>query len=106
VRKAPFDTEGLVFPPPRAGYPESVHTILLILVPAAFFVVAVLGALALQRRWETSGRPWPGSWPAWLGIVIVLAVVGLFVAPRLLGITFLFLPLIWIGGLGRRHRSG
>lgn len=29
-------------------------------------------------------------------LVIVLLVVGLVIAPRLLGITFLFLPLLWI----------
>lgn len=29
-------------------------------------------------------------------LVIVLLLVGLVIAPRLLGITFLFLPLLWI----------
>jgi hypothetical protein len=82
-----------------------VATLLLILVPALVFTAAVVGAIALRRRADVSGRPWPGTWPAWVAVVAALTVLGLVVAPRLLGITFLFLPFVWIGGLGRRRQQ-
>jgi hypothetical protein len=41
--------------------------------------------------------------PTWLIVCGVLLVLGLVVAPRLLGFTFLLLPFIWVGGLRRRR---
>jgi hypothetical protein len=37
-------------------------------------------------------------------VSIVFVLLGVFVAPRLLGFTFVFLPFLWVGG-GRRPRQ-
>ena len=78
-------------------------TLALILVPAVLFVL--VAALVLGSRRPVIDRP-PGPWwgnPAvWVPLSAVLILVGVFVAPRLLGFTFVLLPLIWIRGLGRR----
>ena len=54
---------------------------------------------------EEPGRHWWSNPFSWIGVAVFL-VLGLFVFPRLLGITFVFLPLVWIGGLRRRRREG
>ncbi|HEX6230958.1 MAG TPA: hypothetical protein VF029_04545 [Actinomycetota bacterium] len=80
-------------------------TLGLILVPAALFVGLVIAVLALRDRGRTPGRP-PSPLPTgWIVLTAVLLLVGLFVAPRLLGFTFLFLPFIWFAGAGRRRRQ-
>jgi hypothetical protein len=52
-----------------------------------------VAAVVLALREGRTRLVMPGPW---LLLVIVLLVVGLVIAPRLLGITFLFLPLLWI----------
>jgi hypothetical protein len=81
-------------------------TLALILIPAVLFVGAVVALLALRDRRELDGRPWWGAPPTWLLVCSVLLILGLVVAPRLLGFTFLLLPFIWMGGLGRRRERG
>ena len=80
-------------------------TLALILVPAALFIGAVILYLALAngRRLEPA-RPW-WSYPAtWIALSTVFVLVGITVFPRLLGFTFVFLPLIWMRGFGNRRR--
>jgi hypothetical protein len=79
------------------------NTLALILVPAVLFVAAVVAFLVFRERRELDDRPWWGALPTWLIVSSVLLVLGLVVAPRLLGFTFLLLPFIWVGGLGRRR---
>ena len=78
-------------------------TLALILIPAVLFVGAVVAFLVIRERTELRERPWWGAVPTWLIICGVMLVLGLVVAPRLLGFTFLLLPFIWVGGLGRRR---
>jgi hypothetical protein len=83
-----------------------VPTLALILIPAVIFVGAALGLMELRRRSEQdAGRHWWSHPFSWVGLAMFL-VLGLFVFPRLLGFTFLFLPFVWIGGLRRRRREG
>lgn len=78
-------------------------TLALILIPAALFAGAVALVLALRRAGVAApGRPWWGNPGVWIGLASVSILVGLFVFPRLLGFTFLFIPLIWIRSLRRR----
>ncbi len=48
----------------------------------------------------------------WVGGAAAFLALGLFVAPKMFGFTFLFLPLIWMrvprrrGGAGDRERNG
>lgn len=65
----------------------------------ALLVAAVMLALRGELRTRLM-IPKP-----WLLLVIVLLVLGLVVAPRLLGITFLFLPLLWIRRPRPRERG-
>lgn len=81
-------------------------TLVLILVPAALFAGVVAAVLALRGP---SGRP-PGRpaavFPArWAVISAALLLLGLVVAPRLLGFTFVLLPFLLIAGAGRRRRE-
>jgi len=78
-------------------------TLALILIPAVLFAGGVVAFLVIRERTELRGRPWRGPVPTWLIVGGVLLVLGLVVAPRLLGFTFLLLPFIWVGGLGRRR---
>jgi dolichyl-phosphate-mannose--protein O-mannosyl transferase len=78
-------------------------TLALILIPAVLFAGAVVAFLVLRERTELRQRPWWGVVPTWLIVCGVLLVLGLVVAPRLLGFTFLLLPFIWVAGLGRRR---
>jgi hypothetical protein len=81
-----------------------VGTLALILIPAALFVGAVALVLAFHNgRVVESGRPWWGYPGAWIAISAVFVLLGLMVFPRLLGFTFVFLPLIWMRGFGRRR---
>lgn len=77
-------------------------TLALILVPAALFIAAVVAVLAIRSSGGARAMvPVP-----WLALTLVLLILGLFVAPRLLGFTFVFLPFLWIAGAGRRRRDG
>ncbi|HEY7660962.1 MAG TPA: hypothetical protein VIC58_10230 [Actinomycetota bacterium] len=82
-------------------------TLALILVPAAIFIVGAAGLLAYRRHraWETvpSAGFRLGGTATWVALSAVLFLVGVLVFPRLLGFTFLFLPLIWVRALGRRR---
>lgn len=89
-----------------ASYPGTVGTLALILIPAALLVAALVGLLELRRRRTVEpDRPWWGSPLFWVGACAAFVALGLFVFPRLLGFTFLFLPFVWLGGLGRRRRE-
>ncbi|MFM8998667.1 MAG: hypothetical protein ACKOKE_01030 [Actinomycetota bacterium] len=86
--------------------------LLLILVPAAFVVLGTAAYLtrSVAREAATAGGVPPE--PIWmhpLGFA-VLAALGLIavlvIAPRLLGITFLFIPFLWSRGPGRRRDGG
>jgi hypothetical protein len=82
------------------------RTLALILIPASLFAGAVIAVLELRRRnAEEPGKHWWGNPFSWIGVAAFL-VLGVFVFPRLLGITFVFLPFVWFGGLRRRHREG
>ena len=76
---------------------------------ASLLVTAILVAIGVavvrygRRRAEHPSEPWWRSAPLWLGVSCVFALLGLFVAPKLLGFTFVFLPFLWVGGLGRRE---
>lgn len=81
-------------------------TLALILVPAALFAGVVAAVLALR---DASGRP--AGRPAavfpvrWVAFSAMLLLLGLVVAPRLLGFTFVLLPFLLIAGAGRRRRE-
>lgn len=62
----------------------------------------LVAALVLGLREGRTRLVMPGPW---LLLVIALLVLGLVVAPRLLGITFLFLPLLWIHRPRPRERE-
>jgi ABC-type Fe3+ transport system permease subunit len=54
-----------------------------------------------------SGRPWWGNPWVWLAASAVFLVLGLVVAPGLLGGVVIFLPFVWISRLrGDLDRSG
>jgi hypothetical protein len=81
-----------------------VGTLALILIPAALFVGAVVLVLALRNgRLADPARPWWGYPGAWIAISTLFVLLGVMVFPRLLGFTFVFLPLIWMRGFGRRR---
>ena len=78
-------------------------TIVVVVVVAA----ALASATAITRlRAGDPSRPW-WSYPAmWLGIGTAVTLVGAILAPRLLGFTFVLLPLLWMRGPGRRSPRG
>jgi|RhiMetdeSRZDD1v2_1073273.scaffolds.fasta_scaffold10843_6 hypothetical protein len=79
-------------------------TLALILIPAALFVGTVALVLALRNgRVVEPGRPWWGHPGAWIAVSTVFVLLGVMAFPRLLGFTFVFLPLIWMRGFGRRR---
>ena len=41
-------------------------------------------------------RPWWGNPWLWVGVCLVFVVLGIYVWPGLFGVTFLFLPFIWV----------
>ncbi len=57
-------------------------------------LVLLVAAIVLGLRGERRTRLWMPA--PLLVLVVVLAVLGLVVAPRLFGFVFLFLPLLWI----------
>ena len=67
-----------------------------------------LGAVALGATTargptgEGTRQPWWSTQAVWVGLSVAVLVLGLFVFPRLLGFTFLLLPLIWMRSGGRR----
>ncbi|MFB3738931.1 MAG: hypothetical protein ACE14W_08190 [Candidatus Velamenicoccus archaeovorus] len=71
-------------------------------------VLSVTGRIHADRAPEHryGDRPWWGNPLVWVGVSAVALVLGLVVAPRLLGGIILFLPLIWVRGLGRRGQGG
>jgi len=82
-------------------------TLALILIPAALFVGAVILVLALSngRRVEPARPLW--SYPGlWIALSTVFVLVGVMAFPRLLGFTFVFLPLVWMRGFGGRRQRG
>jgi membrane glycosyltransferase len=72
--------------------------------------VAILCAVVVsletftRRRTAEPDRPWWQHSSVWLGVSAVFVLLGLFVAPKLLGFTFVFLPFLWMGG-GRRPQQ-
>jgi hypothetical protein len=79
-------------------------TLALILIPAVLFIGAAILVLSLSngRRLEPT-RPW-WSYPGmWIALSTVFVLVGITVFPRLLGFTFVFLPLVWMRGFGGRR---
>lgn len=78
----------------------NVRILLLILLP--FAALAGVTVLLLRRSDVRSDvrvvRPWFGQPAYWLVLTAIFLVVGLFVAPRILGGVFLFLPFIWMRG--------
>ena len=82
------------------------HTLALILVPAALFALVVWFAVARHRGLDDSGRPWWARPTLWVGVCAAFLLLGLFVTPRLLGFTFLFLPFIWMGAASGRGQRG
>lgn len=80
-------------------------TLALILVPAALFALVVWLAVGGRADPSVPVRPWWGRPALWAGVCGTFLLFGLFVAPRLLGFTFLFLPFIWMGA-GARRRQG
>jgi hypothetical protein len=84
-----------------------VGTLWLILVPAALLVGAGWVWLRLRQGPDGAGRPWAGPPPLAIAAGAAFLLLGVFVAPRLLGFTFLFLPLVFRRGFGRgRGRGG
>lgn len=80
-------------------------TLALILVPAAIFVGIVVAVMGLRGGGRTPGRP-VAPFPArWALITAALLVLGLVIAPRLLGFTFVLLPFLLAAGAGRRRRE-
>lgn len=81
-------------------------TLALIVVTAALFVGAVVAVLAFRNAREGGSIPSSAILSVrWIVLVAVLLMVGLVIAPRLLGFTFLILPILLIVGSGRRKRE-
>ncbi len=83
-------------------------TLAWILAPVVLVAAALALVLAVRERRAAESpaigrpRPWWGSPLVWLGVAAVSILVGLVIAPRVFGFTFLFLPFVWIGRTGRR----
>jgi hypothetical protein len=45
---------------------------------------------------QRSERPWWGNPWLWVGMCLVSVVLAIYVWPGLFGVTFLFLPFIWV----------
>ncbi|MFM8944701.1 MAG: hypothetical protein ACKOKE_01015 [Actinomycetota bacterium] len=82
-------------------------TLTLILFPALLVIAAMAAYLRARVAREAvldGGAPPRPFWtsPAGFAVVsVIVLAVGAFVAPRLLGITFLLLPFLWSRGPGR-----
>ncbi len=77
-------------------------TLALILLPAALFLGGLV-AWATIRRSGGIGATVPAPLLALTGVLLFL---GLFVAPRVLGFTFILLPFLLIIRPRRRRRNG
>jgi hypothetical protein len=74
---------------------------------AVFLAVSARhGVHALEEGMEPERRvrPWWGNPLLWVVASVGLAFLGLVIAPRLFGVAFLLLPLIWVSGVRRRER--
>ncbi len=82
-----------------------------------FVALMAIGFLGLYRAFRfveghwgpwseehRSERPWWGSPWTWLPVIVVLLVLGVFVAPRYLGGVVILLPFVWL--VGPRSRGG
>ena len=79
-------------------------TLALILIPAAVFLGVVWAVLAVGGGARVDGERLRWGPPATrIALVAVFVVIGLLVAPRLLGFTFLFLPFVLGRRAGRRR---
>ena len=87
------------------GYPERVSPLAVILLVTAIAAAAAFAIVRFgQHRERNPGDPWWRTPYLWIGVAVVFAILGVFVAPRLFGFTFLFLPFLWVGGFRRRDR--
>ncbi|MGH2635400.1 MAG: hypothetical protein ACRDHU_04560 [Actinomycetota bacterium] len=81
-------------------------TLALILVPAALLVVAIALVLSFRRGASAERRgPWWRSPVVWVAASAVWLLIGIFLVPRLLGFTFILLPIVWNRALGGRRRQ-
>ncbi len=91
------------------------NTLLLILVPFAFLAGGIAVFMAMSARNDVHAlkggmeperrvRPWWGNPLLWVVVSVGIAFLGLVIAPRLFGVAFLLLPLIWVGGIRRERR--
>jgi hypothetical protein len=86
-------------------------TLTAIIVPFLVIVAAIGVVLTLRERAlepvaggrRTAVRPLWGTPGLWVAVCALLVLLGLFVAPRLLGGVFLFLPFVWVRGRRDRH---
>ncbi len=71
------------------------------------FAAVIAGAVVAysRQREAVPHRRWWQTQAVWVGVAAVSVMLGVFVAPRLLGFTFVLLPFLWIGRLGRRPRE-
>ncbi|HYG72533.1 MAG TPA: hypothetical protein VEC15_09680 [Actinomycetota bacterium] len=76
-----------------------------LVVTALIAATGVAVVRFLRHREQHPGEAWWRSSSVWIGVSVVFAILGVFVVPQLLGFTFLFLPFLWVGGLGRRDRD-
>jgi hypothetical protein len=74
-----------------------------VLVTVIFVGIGVALVRLSRHRLEHPGEPWSRVAPLWVVVSCVIVLLGVFVAPKLLGFTFVFRPFRWIGGLGRRR---
>jgi hypothetical protein len=91
----------------------NVGTLLLILLP--FGALFALTAMILRRSHLRPDvrvvEPWWAQPSYWLVLTALFVVLGVTVAPRILGGVFLFLPFVWMRGSRprrnpRSHSSG
>jgi hypothetical protein len=83
-----------------------VGTLALILVPAAVLAGAIALVLSSRDRGRTEPLgPWWGRPGVWVAVSLIWVVVGIVLVPRLLGFTFILLPLFWSRAMGRRRRA-
>lgn len=86
-------------------------TLSLILVPALLVMLAMAAYLRARVARDPSlgtgaaPRPFWTSPAGFAAVSVVVLLVGAFVAPRLLGLTFLLLPFLWSRGPGRGDRG-
>lgn len=86
--------------------------LLRILLPSVVAVACCAAYLRARMAREAIGEGGPPPEPFWATpagfafIAGLVLVVGMLVAPRLLGVTFLLLPFLWSRGPGRRRGGG